>query len=1095
MQLIQRASLFYQSGTSDKVYEVDLCQVAPDRYMVNYRYGRRGKTLREGAETVTALPLDEAQKAFDRLVRSKVSKGYQEASTVAPEIISTPHIIDPDARDRVILARLALAINNPQAVSQPTEWKLDRVIWRSGELQLMAAAPLLMQLWGDNNLRNYSIAWSLGNCEDEAAIPMLEQVYREQNTPAHVRRIALEAIFKLSSVKREELRIELIAQLPEQLRELIQIGSTTDLIISSLLTYLPIVSTDLFNDDKLEQEEWDWNDDDDDDRDTQQVVIDVAELDRFEILDIFYQIDNEYTRPVILKLVRTAPLEPNYFKRLRHIFKIAEYRQDAEVFGILAYRFEQSPEFYTNSSYGIYIPNGGRYLELQNWEYDPQTSRYIVTKTEEFETEMAKSDCRLAYSSKTRDYLLRRIWRSLKKLGESNRSTYVQMATEVLLQYHDDDAEPVRESSYYRYDNNWQRVENNRISWDRYAAYLAFNHILYSNSPRYELKSGAVWRCKSTYKLGDPAPHVREEAFPELWTQQPELLLKLLCNSQCQPVHEFAVKAIETCSEFCQELSIDTLIQLLAKPYEVTARLGFELARSRYQPDNPQFELVLAIANCAYAPARTEAHEWIRNQVDRFLSDDLLIAALIISPEPDTQLFIRQLLGTIIITNLTAQIIIGRSIAGLLILDLADVEVAANATITILTCFRVALRSIGLEIVLDLLRHPLPLLQTFGAEILLNHQTATIDLPPGLIDALIESPVESVRVIGVQLFGQLPDKILLDRIELILTLAMHELPEMRSAIRSSIHRLAAAHPNFTSTLVAKLLPILLAPEQHEGLHNFLSQLLQADLPNWMEVTSPETTWTLLKSSATASQDLAGRILQANSNRWAETLTTEKIAELTYHEILAVRESGWQMSEQVLPRLRNNPADLLAATTIVGSKWEDSRKFGFKLFGELLQPAELTPAVVISICDSNRDDVRKFGRDLVGSCFQARDGLEYLLKFSEHPATDMQLFASQYLEDYAADNLGRLQELMPYFVRVLAQVNRARVAKQRIFAFLTSEAIKSESAAKLIVEVLTRQSVSIAIIDRTHALETLLKIHQLYPNLSVPITVKPLPIKT
>ncbi len=1091
MQLIQRTSLFYQSGTSDKVYEVDLCQVAPDRYMVNYRYGRRGKTLREGTETVTTLPLDKAQKAFDRLVRSKVSKGYQEASTAAPEIISTPHVIDPDARDRVILARLALAINNPQAVSQPKEWKLDRVIWRSGELQLTAAAPLLMQLWGDCDLRNYSIAWALGNCGDEAAIPMLERVYREQNTPAHVRRIALEAIFKLSSVKQEELSIELIAQLPEQLRELIQTGAKTDLIISSLQTYLPIISADLFNDDKLEQEEWN----DDDDEDTQQVVVDVAELDRFEILDIFYQINNEHTRPVILKLVKTARLEPNYFKRLQHIFKIAEYRQDAEIFGILAYRFEQSPEFYTSSSYGIYIPNGGGYLKLQNWEYDPQTSRYIGSKTEEFETEMAKSDCRLAYSSKTREYLLRRVWRSLKKLGESSRSTYVKMATEVLLQYRDDDAEPVRESSYYRYDDNWRQVETSRISWDRYAAYLAFNHILYNNSPRYELKSGAVWRCKSTYKLGDPAPDVREEAFPELWRQQPELLLKLLSNSQCQPVHEFAVKAIETCSEFCQGLSIDTLIQLLAKPYEVTARMGFELARSRYQPDNHQSELVLAIANCAYAPARTEAHEWIRNQLDRFLLNDRLIAALIISPEPDTQLFIWQVLGTAIINDLTTQAIIGRSIAGLLTLDLAHVEVAANATTTILTCFRVALRSIGLEIVLDLLRHPLPPLQTFGAEILLNHQTATIDLPPGLIDALIESPVESVRVIGVQLFGQLPDEILLDRIELILTLATHELPEIRSAIRSSIHRLAAAHPTFTSAVVAELLPILLAPEQHEGLHHFLSQLLQTDLPNWMAVTSPETTWTLLNSTATASQDLAGRILQTNSNRWTETLTTEKIAELTYHEILAVRESGWQMSEQILPRLRDNPTDLLAATMIMGSKWEDSRKFGFKLFGELLQPAELNPAVVISICDSNRDDVRKFGRDLVGSCFQARDGLEYLLKFSEHPATDMQLFASQYLEDYAADNLDRLQELMPYFVRVLAQVNRARVAKQRIFAFLTTEAIKSESAAKLIVEVLTRQSVSIAIIDRTHAVETLLKIHQLYPNLSVPITVKPLPVKT
>ena len=201
-----------------------------------------------------------------------------------------------------------------------------------------------------------------------------------------------------------------------------------------------------------------------------------------------------------------------------------------------------------------------------------------------------------------------------------------------------------------------------------------------------------------------------------------------------------------------------------------------------------------------------------------------------------------------------------------------------------------------------------------------------------------------------------------------------------------------------------------------------------------------------------------------------------------------------MLAQVLPRLRQQPSDLLAATIVMASKWEDSRLFGFKLFGETLTPTELTPAIVISICDSNREDVRKFGRDLVGTCFQARDGVEYLLKFSEHPTTDMQLFASQYLEDYAAGNITRLQELMPYFTRVLAQVNRARVAKERIFAFLNSEAINSESAAKLVIEVLTRQSASIAIGDKARALATLLKIHQLYPQLAVPISVKPLPVK-
>jgi hypothetical protein len=290
-------------------------------------------------------------------------------------------------------------------------------------------------------------------------------------------------------------------------------------------------------------------------------------------------------------------------------------------------------------------------------------------------------------------------------------------------------------------------------------------------------------------------------------------------------------------------------------------------------------------------------------------------------------------------------------------------------------------------------------------------------------------------------------------------------------------------------LIDRLLPVLLAPESSEGLHSFINQLLQTELPNWQQVADQATAWMLLNATATAAQELGGRLLQTNADRWVESLTTAKIAELTHHEILVVRAAGWQLLDLILPRLRQHSEDLLAATLVMASKWTDAREYGFKLFGEVLQPSELSPAVVISICDSNRDDVRRFGRDLVGKCFRAEDGLEYLLKFSEHPTTDMQLFASQYLEDYAADRPDRLAELTPYFGRVLGQVNRARVAKERIFNFLSAEAVKSVTAAQLVVAILTRQSASIAINERARSLETLLKIHQLYPELAVPITVK------
>jgi predicted DNA-binding WGR domain protein len=1057
MQLIQRKTLTYQAGSSDKVYEVDLCQLAADRYVVNYRFGRRGGTLKEGCQTPSALDLAGAQKAFDKLVNSKITKGYQDTAVVvtasAPKAPAPTFAPDLAGRDRYILDRLATAVANPSQPDLPKQWPLDRVIWRSGELQLAAAVPLLMQLWSDKPIRNYSIAWALGNCGDLQAIPILEQAYRNQSHPDRVRRICLAAIIKLSDAKRAELRPELIAQLPTPIRTVVETNQSIELIIQAVTNYLATV-----------------------------------DLQRVSFVGLLYHIDPDLGRSIVLNLLETADFKPNCFKHLRHTFKLAEYFQDAELLAGFTYGFDLK-----KAAYG----GGYRWVYLDQKRKGREQSIVIGGDSEQGKLELSSDDSRLAYGAATRDYLRHRIWRSLKTLGESGRSEYTNIATEILLQYSDANATPVREAVVYS-DYNQRTYRYNKsvtVQWDAYAPHLTFNHLLYTHSPRYELKSGKdIWNCKQGYKPGNPVPTVREEAFPELWDRQPELLLKLLCESNCKPVHEFATKAIADSPEFCQQLAIDTLIQLLAKPYSVTAQFGFELARSRYQPQHPQAELILAIANCAYAPARTQAYEWIAAQIDRFLADDVSIAGLVLSPQPETQVFIRQTLSTTIIPIDVAQNLIGRIVAGLLSLTTEQSAIAEHATQTLTTCFQVQLRSIGLEVILDLLRHPLATLQTTGARILLDRQTPAIELPAGLIDALIESPIDSVRSIGVQLFGQLPDEILVDKLELILSFATHELPEMRQAIVPCLRRLQV-YPEFMMRLIDRLLPVVLAPESSEGLHSFIGQLLQAELPNWMEAANQDTAWMLLGASATAAQDLGGRLLQTNAERWVDSLTTAKIAELTHHEILAVRSAGWHMLDRILPRLRQSTEDLLAATLVMASKWTDAREYGFKLFGEVLQPQELTPAVVISICDSNREDVRRFGRDLVGKCFQAQDGLEYLLKFSEHPTADMQLFASQYLEDYAADNPARLAELTPYFGRVLAQVNRSRVAKTRIFNFLSAEAVKSVTAAQLVVEVLTRQSASIAINERARSLETLLKIHQLYPELTVPIAIKEVVLKS
>ncbi len=1037
MQLIKRTTLIYQQGSSDKIYEIDLCQIG-DRFVVNFRYGRRGTTLKEGAKTIQPVAEAEAQKVFNKLVETQIQKGYYEPNNRPIEQISPP-VSTPQLITNSNAPRHA-AILNCLANRNCSKWNLDRAIWRAGELKIKTATPLLIQLIGTGEpLRDYCIAWALGWCGDNSAIAPLNQL--TNNSAEFVRRIAWEALYKLSDTqRREEMKAQKIAQLPPELRDSAQNSTEFAIALKNYLT--------------------------------------TSDSQRFAVLDTIYQIDNEFVRPALLDTICDAPFKPNYFQRLRHIFKIAEYRHDAEVFGILAYAFEKEPSTFDNKRTG-----------RKRW--DAVKRKYIrVSKQRLHDKELKSPQSTKAYSQQTREYLRRRVWRTLEQLGKEGDASYINLAVGVLLQYVDADALPVRQVSYFKWNPQTRRRDRITINWDAYANYITFNHILYEHSQRY-IHHRQAWRCSSSYQPGGAEPTSREEAFKELWQNHPTALLQLILGSECRPVHQFAVKALRSCPDFYHNLNADTTIKLLAKPYEVTAELGFELALTRYNPAQPNLQLVLAVANCILKNARNQAYRWIEAKREYFLtSANNLIAGLVTSNQAETRAFARRLLSSAILNDATAKLLIGQIIAILLALQPTQTEIAPEISETLLLSFTPQLRSLGFDVILDLLQHPMPVIQELGARILLNHDIKAADLPPALIESLLASPHQSVRGIGVRIFGQLPDQKLLNNRTLLVAMAINALTEIRHAIRPVIKRLADNNPEFANAIASELIELLLIPENHEGVHKDLVHLLREDLPNWMSLTSKDTTMSLIRAKSALAQELGGIILQASTNKFLPEFSINEIVKLANHEIVAIREAARQMFQLALPQIRSNSEQMRSAVRLLESKWNDSREFATKIFTTEFTTQDWTPEVMVSICDSVREDVRKFGRDLVTRNFQESFGQEYLLKLSEHPSADMQIFVTNYLENYGADNPERLRELTPYFVRVLSNVNRGRIAKQRIFSFLETEAQKSETAARIVAEILTRQSATIAINDKATALQTMLKIHKLYPQISLPIAIKP-----
>ena len=1028
MKLVRQVQLGYKEGRSDKVYEVDLCRIDKDQWVVNFRYGRRGTTLRDGTKTSLPVTRAKAETIFDKLVAAKRKKGYVDAGAGAADPAaagaaeSTAATAESSERAQAILRRL-------EGSKEGRRWDLDRVIWRAGQLRLEPAVPALLALQraGGSKMRRYCTAWALARCAtaaDAEARDALRAMADDRKQDAGVRRIAREGVVMLSeAAERGNFLAGIATGVPAKLRD----GDDPEALAAAIREHL-----------------------------------ESAGAKDFAILEALYLLaaDRRALHAALLGVLAKAPLRPPWFRHLRHLFKAAEMRPDPEVFGLLAHRFEVERPMFSNRGWHDWVYIGGRSMNSVK--------------------ELRKEKSRLAFSSRTRDYLRRRVARNLRTLGRDRQVAYVPMAVGVLLPFTDDDAQTPRT------DNEWADA-----AFDAWAPYQALNFILYGNSPRFEPREpSGVWACTGGYQPGGPPPAVREEAFPELWDAQPRGLLHLLSDSRCGVVHEFAAKAIAANRDFCQSLDVDAVLMLVGKPYEVTIRLGLELAQERYDPADPDPRLVAGLLDAELEEARTLAMGWVDADRPRFAGDVELMLAVAISRHPDVRAWARALLTATAFAEAAAEALIARAVAHLLELPAEDEDAGALARDlgdTLLSAFPAELRRLGLGVVTDLVGHPLSEVQAFGGRILLDHRTPAVELPGGLITALMSADSAEARGIGIRLFGKLPADVLLERREVLLACCLSRQGDVRQAVLPVIRDLAAEHPDFERDLARELVPFLLREEAYEGLHADLTEIIRGSLPRALARLDEDSVWFLVASKHPAAGDLAVAYF-ADDEAFAR-LGFAQLAKLADHEILALRERAWEGYEQRRERLIEGVDDALG---ILDARWDDSRGFAIDYFRRHAGAEHWNPARLVSICDSVREDVSAFGRELITRFFDEADGPDYLLKLSQHPSPEMQTFATHYVERYAASDPEQLETLRHYFTAVLSRVGRGRVAKQRVLAFLRAEALGSREAAVIVGALLGHISATIAVGDKAATLEILRDIHLRWPDLELPLTLRPPP---
>lgn len=1070
MRIVKQTKLFFREGNSDKTYEIDLCEVGPGQYIVNFRYGKRGSALKEGSKTVSPVDLPAATAIYDALEKEKRSKGYSAEQDAGPvtEFVApdTSGITDPV--QVAILARLEYSLKRNSKFK--TEWKTSRVIWKAGELRLKIAAPLISKLIErENAMQRYAALWALGRCGSEADTGTLKAYADNSTYPYYQRQIALHSLLLLLP---EEPCKEYIAQFEKGLdpdfQQAIKAG-----IKSQLMQLL-----------------------------SERVKLLVQPA--YPILEELYvvSIGNSLVREVLLQFVAGLPMKRNHFQHLRHLFKQAELRDDHEMVALLAERFER---------------------EEHNW-----SSAYSAKNTR-------------AYTKTTRLYLRRRVLRRLKQMGKGNDVQYVRLATALLLRY---DARLHNKAAYsyntYSYNEATRRYDTVTLMSVANADAVLLHYILEGNSKDLTLNTtGTHWsrvvaRQGATQTSPTESPRKGENLLEKvaalfrgrkhsdvkptasaeqvikqnqetdsdapyihLWRQLPQAFLQLLIKGRMDEVHDFALHQLLQHPDYNtlkERMDANVIRALLGNPYRLPQDYGLQLAREKFDINAPSLPIIQALLYSISEEARQQAMEWTTARPDVCLSDVDFLRDLIFCPYADVRAFAVQQLSKAVLTEEQTRLLAGKAIAYIISFKEADQD--TNDRLTegsriLEQFFGSALVHLDFKIIEDLLHGQLPAAQAFAARLLLlKKQQFTLDhITDSLLLSLLEHSYQPVRAAGVDIFSALSDGELAKRRGLLLYTSTAPYTDVRNAVRPLLKRLTETDAELAVWLVNELVPLLMRKETSEGLHADLATMLSNELVSHLQDIDQATALRLLYSNYRPAQAFGVVVLEKYIP--AENLTIKQVTAAGNHELLAVREWSWRFFEKHAARIRYERD---AAVAFLDATWEDTRDFAANFFRTQFEASDWSPESLVAIADSVNPLVQAFGRELLTRFFREEDGAHYLMKLSQHPAVTMQQFATNYLENYAAGNLPYLKDMEHYFRSVLSRVNKARVAKERIFNFLEKEAVKSAEAAEYIGSIITDISATVAIGDKARCISMMRNIHQAYPEVLLPVRFSEIPMK-
>lgn len=321
------------------------------------------------------------------------------------------------------------------------------------------------------------------------------------------------------------------------------------------------------------------------------VLVEVPVKDRGLAIDSLYEIGSPLCVGAACEAMVKGQIDaPHMWRYAKSVFKRSMLRHDVTTFGWLAHGIEV----------GARVSKGTTAEVKSGYDGETRTTRI--------------------FGRRTQAYMERAAWRYMRMLAKHRPSWYPYAAAETLVHYtHDDEIEP-------------------RGRYGAYAGAYLLHRILWGSSERYELVTRKMRFRLAQGASVEPPTGAREEAYPALWDAQPRLYLRVLGGAQLPVVHEFALAAVRRAHmDVVRAATHGEIVAMIAAPYPPTVELGLDELRRRFDPEKPDWDLLLTLLGDARSFVRALGVEWLERTTRAWASDPARVVALLAIDDATTR--------------------------------------------------------------------------------------------------------------------------------------------------------------------------------------------------------------------------------------------------------------------------------------------------------------------------------------------------------------------------------------------------------------------------------------------------------------------------